>query len=166
MKRSNLQRLLNFLLFGALALSSGCASLALNDDSPNVRVVGIEALPREGLEARFALKLRVQNPNESALSYDGLSVNLDIAGRGLASGVSNETGEIPRFSETVLTVPVSISAFSVFRQVLALADNTANVSDNLNERRPGSSMINGTQRNPYSGFAGSLGYQVTIPRRW
>jgi LEA14-like dessication related protein len=101
-----------------LALLSGCAALS-GSDAPNVRVVGMEPLPSEGLEVRFALKLRVQNPNENALVYDGMSVNLDLDGRGLASGVSNASGEIPRFSDAVLTVPVSISAFSVVRQLLA-----------------------------------------------
>lgn len=103
-----------------ILLISGCATLS-GADAANVRVVGFEPLPNEGFEVRFALKLRVQNPNESALSYDGLSVNLDLDGKGLASGVSNVAGEIPRFSDAVLTVPVSISAFSVVRQLLALA---------------------------------------------
>lgn len=102
------------------ALLSGCATLS-GSDAPNVRVVGMEPLAGEGLEVRFALKLRVQNPNENALVYDGMSVNLDLDGRGLASGVSNASGEIPRFSDAVLIVPVSISAFSVVRQLLARA---------------------------------------------
>ena len=102
------------------ALLSGCATLS-GGDAPNVRVVGLEPLPSEGLEVRFALKLRVQNPNENALQYDGMSVSLDLDGRGLASGVSSASGEIPRFSEAVLTVPVSISAFSAFRQLWARA---------------------------------------------
>jgi len=101
-----------------LILLSGCATLQ-GGNGANVQVVGLEALPSEGLEVRFALKLRVQNPNESALAYDGMSVSLDLDGRGLANGVSNVTGEIPRFSDAVLTVPVSISAFSVVRQLFA-----------------------------------------------
>jgi len=102
-----------------LALPGGCANWPIGDDAPNVRVVGLEPLPTEGLEVRFALKLRVQNPNESALAYDGMSVSLDIDGRGLASGVSNASGEIPRFSEEVLTIPVTISAFSLARQLFS-----------------------------------------------
>lgn len=105
-----------------IALLSGCATLS-GVDRPNVQVVGMEALPSEGLEVRFELKLRVQNPNETPLAYDGMSVRLDLDGKGLASGVSNINGEIPRFSDAVLTVPVSISAFSVVRQLLARADS-------------------------------------------
>ena len=104
-----------------IAVLGGCATLS-GGDGPSVQVVGMEALPSEGLEVRFELKLRVQNPNETPLIYDGMSVQLDLDGRGLASGVSNTSGEIPRFSDAVLTVPVSISAFSVVRQLLARAD--------------------------------------------
>jgi len=120
---------LTLLLFASV---TGCATLS-GSDSPNVRVVGMEPLPSEGLEVRFALKLRVQNPNEGVLKYDGLSVNLDLDGRGLASGVSNSAGEIPRFSEVLLTVPVSISAFNAIRQLLARAGNSQSSGGTLNQ---------------------------------
>ncbi len=44
-----------------------------------------------------------------------------VASRGMASGVSDQSGSIARFSETVLSVPVSVSAFSVLRQTLGLS---------------------------------------------
>lgn len=115
----------NTLVIVLLLLTSltGCATMS-GRDAPNVRVVGLEPLQSEGLELRFALKLRVQNPNSTPLAYDGMSVTLDLDGRGLASGVSNESGEIPRFSDAVLTLPVSISAFSAFRQLLARVNDT------------------------------------------
>lgn len=127
-----MNRLFAVLLLINVAFISGCATLP-DSDSPSVRVVGLDPLPSEGLEVRFALKLRVQNPNENALAYDGLSVKLDLDGRGLASGVSNTTGEIPRFSDAVLTVPVSISAFGVVRQLLALTEKNEGAGSLLNQ---------------------------------
>jgi len=127
--RTDIYRYVAALTLLLVASLAGCATLS-GGDSPNVRVVGMEPLPSEGLELRFALKLRVQNPNESVLMYDGMSVNLDLDGRGLASGVSDSAGEIPRFSEVLLTVPVSISAFSAVRQLLARARNSQG-ADNL-----------------------------------
>lgn len=106
---------------------SACTTLStenFTEDVPSVRVVGLSALPSDGLELRFALKLRVQNPNEDALAFDGLSVSLDLDERGVASGVSNEAGKIERFSETVLSVPVSISAFAALRELLARANDS------------------------------------------
>ena len=120
----------NIPLLFVLALLSGCANLQLGDDAPNVRVAGLEPLPTEGLEVRFELKLRVQNPNETPLAYDGMSVNLDLDGQGLASGVSNASGEIPRFSEEVLTIPVTISALSIARQLLSrVGESNGSTSD-------------------------------------
>ena len=130
------------------ALSS-CATLP-GVDAPNVRVVGLEPLPGEGLEVRFALKLRIQNPNGNPIRYDGMSVNLDLNGRGLASGVSNATGEIPRFSDAVLTVPVSISAFSVFRQFLAQVNKTQ--STESERREPIAYRLTGKLGAPQGGF--------------
>jgi len=52
------------IVFSVFAFLSGCATLPSND-GPSVRVVGLEPLPSEGLEVRFALKLRVQKPFQS-----------------------------------------------------------------------------------------------------
>ena len=104
--------------------ASGCAMMP-GVEPPRVNVVGLEKLPGEGMELRFGVKLRVQNPNASAIEYDGLSVELDLNGRALASGVSADKGTVPRFGETVITVPVSVSAVAAMRQLLAFADGTA-----------------------------------------
>ena len=118
--RALLSRLLVVMLVSLLSLS-GCATIR-GEDAPDVRVVCLEPLASEGLELRLALKLRVQNPNDVPIDYDGIAVKLDLGGRGLASGVSDARGSVPRFSEQILTVPVSISAFSAIRQVLGVLE--------------------------------------------
>jgi hypothetical protein len=101
---------------------AACAAFSQRDPL-NVQVAGIEPLPGEGLELRMAVKLRIQNPNDVALDYNGVAMDLEINGRRLATGVSNASGSVPRFGETVLSVPVTISAFSVARQALGLAEH-------------------------------------------
>ena len=111
------------ILLGAhlLALGlAGCASLGLHEP-PTVNLVGIEPIAGEGLESRFELRLRIQNPNERPIEYDGLWVELAIGGSKLASGVSDRRGTIPRFGEEVLTVPVSVSMSALVRQAIGLA---------------------------------------------
>lgn len=110
--RPTLRHLSALLLMAALA---GCASWAPRDPL-HIDLVGLEPLPSEGLEARFAVKLRVQNPNESAINFNGVSLALDINDQPLARGVSDQRGQVPRFGETVISVPVTISAYSVLRQ--------------------------------------------------
>ncbi|MEO4047887.1 LEA type 2 family protein [Pseudomonas sp. CAU 1711] len=102
-----------------LALS-GCASLA-HRDPLRIDMVGLEPLPAQGMEMRFALVLRVQNPNDAPFAYDGLALELDVNGQPLASGVSDQGGQVPRYGETLLRVPLSVSAFSLFRQAWAAA---------------------------------------------
>jgi hypothetical protein len=96
---------------------AGCAGLA-GSDPVRVQFAGLEPLPGESLEWRMLLKLRVQNPNEQPVDFDGASVELDLRGQPFASGVSDARGSVPRFGETVIAIPVTVSALSVARQAL------------------------------------------------
>lgn len=110
----------NLLALLATLILAGCASLTPNDPL-RIDLVGLEPLPAQGMEMRFAVVLRVQNPNDSVIDYDGLSLELDVNHQPLASGVSDASGQVPRFGEALLKVPVTISAFSVMRQAWAAA---------------------------------------------
>ena len=107
-----------------LATLSACSLFSPNDDV-YVNLVGLEPLPSQEMEARFAVKLRVQNPNDTAIHYNGLALELRVNNRPLATGVSDEQGEVPRYGETVISVPVTISAFSVVRQAWGIAGSSA-----------------------------------------
>lgn len=116
-------RLLRTLLASlTMVLALSACALFPNRDPLNINVVGIDPLPGQDLEIRFAVKLRLQNPNDTDIQYDGVALNLDVNGRLLASGVSDQKGTIGRFSEGVLTVPVTVSAFAALRQAVGLAD--------------------------------------------
>ena len=95
-------------IFAVLNLNS-CAGLP-GREPIQVTVAGIESLPGEGLEVRMLVKLRVQNPNDDPVEYDGVYVKVDVQDRTFATGVSAERGSIPRFGESVIAVPVTISA--------------------------------------------------------
>ncbi len=114
-------RRVHAIIFSLLLLSLSACALFPNRDPLNINVVGIEPLQSQGMDIRFAVKIRVQNPNENPIDYNGVALDLEVNGQPLASGVSDQSGSIARFSETVLTVPVSVSAFSVLRQTLGLS---------------------------------------------
>lgn len=115
--------LLRALALVLLALSLNACALLAPRDPLNVQVAGIQPLPGEGLELRLLVKLRLQNPNDAAVDYDGVALSLEVNDRRLASGVSDQQGAVPRYGETLLSVPVTISALSVARQALGLAEN-------------------------------------------
>ena len=114
-------RRIHAIVLSLLLLSLSACTLLPDRDPLSINVVGFDPLPSQDMEVRFAVKIRVQNPNETAIDYNGVALDLEVNGRPLASGVSDQSGSIPRFSETVLTVPVSVSAFSVLRQTLGLS---------------------------------------------
>jgi hypothetical protein len=105
----------------AAAVLPGCAAF-MGREPVRVHLVGLEPLPGEGLEVRMTAKLRVQNPNDTGLDFNGISVELEVDGATLASGVSSEQGSVARYDDTVLAIPVSISAMTVLRHVLGMAE--------------------------------------------
>ena len=110
-----------FVLFLASLMLAGCASLAYREPV-RINVVGLEPIPGEGMEMRFKVKLRVQNPNETAIDFDGLALDLDLNGRPFASGVSDHSGSVARFGEALIEIPVSVSAIAVVRQALGVIE--------------------------------------------
>jgi LEA14-like dessication related protein len=109
----------SLLLLALLALAA-CAGLP-GLEAPKVTLAGVESLPGEGMEVRMAVKLRVQNPNDQPIDFDGVAVDLEVRGMDLASGVSDVRGTVPRYGETVIVVPVTVSAFAMARQVYSFA---------------------------------------------
>ena len=116
-----LRRIFQVALLATTALLSACASLP-NRDPPTISVAGVEPLRGEGLELRFAIKLRVQNPNSADLHYNGVALQLDVNGQRLATGVSSQGGTIKGFGESVFTVPVTVSVLDMGRQIAMLMD--------------------------------------------
>ncbi|MBS0553476.1 MAG: LEA type 2 family protein [Proteobacteria bacterium] len=117
------QLLLTVGLVAAL-VTGGCAGLP-SRDPVRMNVVGLEPIPGEGMEMRFRVKLRVQNPNDTAIDFDGVALELEVNDRSFATGVSDQKGSVPRFGETVVSVPVSVSALAAVRQALGLIDERA-----------------------------------------
>jgi LEA14-like dessication related protein len=100
----------------------GCAGLQSREPI-HVIMVGVEPLQGEGLELRMLVKLRIQNPNDYPLDFSGVSVQLDVQGKSFATGVSDIAGSVPRYGETIVNIPVSISVFRIARQAIGIMTN-------------------------------------------
>src|SRR5262249_28413462 len=88
--------------FLAIAVAA-CASFG-RGEALKVTLAGLETLEGEGLEARFLAKIRVQNPNDKPIAFDGCAVDVDLNGKSFASGVSDARGEIARFGEGLIEI--------------------------------------------------------------
>lgn len=109
----------------ALALllaAAGCASVT-SMVAPDVRVTSLqmlETLPGS-MEQRFAVGLRLTNPNNRAIAVDGLDFDLELNNVRLARGVTNNAFELPRLGEAETLVVVTTSLYDVLRHAMDLA---------------------------------------------
>lgn len=117
-----IRKALYLLLASGILLLGGCGSL-LHTEPIEVSLVGVDPLEGQGLELRMLVKLRVQNPNDAPLDYNGVSVQMNAQGKRFATGVSNAAGSVPRFGETIVSIPVSISMFNIARQAIGVVNN-------------------------------------------
>lgn len=108
------------LLVSLMVMLSACSTLAPRDPL-QIQLVGIEPLAGEGLEMRFAIKLRVQNPNDSQIDFNGVALQLKVNQQPLLNGVSDQSGQVPRYGESILHIPVSLSAYAALRQAWGVA---------------------------------------------
>jgi LEA14-like dessication related protein len=103
----------------AMPALAACALLTRREPV-SVDVVDVAPLPGQGMEGRFLVKLRVQNPNTDPIAFDGVAITLYVQGNRLASGVSDVRGTVPRFGETVLDVPVTVPVSAMIGQAVRL----------------------------------------------
>jgi LEA14-like dessication related protein len=113
---------LRVLLAVGVLLAAGCAGLQ-GREPIDVIMAGVEPLQGQGLEVRMLVKLRIQNPNDIPLDFNGVSLQMDVQGKRFATGVSDAVGSVPRFGEAIVDVPVSISVFRIARQAIGVMTN-------------------------------------------
>jgi hypothetical protein len=131
------------LAFVTIALGA-CASLQRREPL-QVTVAGIEPMQGQGMELRMLVKLRVQNPNDVPVDYNGVSVKIDVQENTFATGVSDESGSVPRFGESIVSVPVTASAMRMVRGALGMMGGkgppgTGKVSYSLTGKLHGSAL--------------------------
>lgn len=106
------------LFIGLLALLvGGCAAWRQQLEPPILTLAGIQLREVTLFEQRYQLRLRLQNPNETALPISGVHCRLFINEREFAQGVSSAAVEVPRFGEAVLEVDVVSDLRRVFEQL-------------------------------------------------
>ena len=103
-------------LLGACATLTGAEPL-------RVSVIDLQTLPASGFETRMLVRLRVQNPTGRVLPYQGVSLEVDLQGMQIASGVSATGGKVPAFGDVLIDVPVTLGSLSLLRQTLSLTND-------------------------------------------
>lgn len=83
----------------------GCSWWAKPFEEPDIKVVSFTALPGDNfLEQRFALKLRLVNPNDLRLDIKGLVFDFSVEGVELMRGSSRDIPVIEPYGEAEFSV--------------------------------------------------------------
>jgi LEA14-like dessication related protein len=147
------------LVFGVL-LIGGCATMNNYPEQPRVSLVSIQPKEMTLLEQRYALQLRILNPNETAIPIEGLNYSVEINGREFAYGVSRQAVSIPPFGEALLDVDVVSNLLNVLQQMQEMSNEQ---QDSLQYRLSGKlSLSNSLVKLPFD-YHGELKYSPAEP---
>lgn len=111
------------LWFLAIAAITGCAGLTGGLTPPEVTLIDLRPLPGGNLEQRFEIQLRILNPNDVALSSDGVDLELNLNGKRFARALSAESFSVPRLSDGTVTLVATTHLLDLFRQAVALPES-------------------------------------------
>lgn len=81
-------------------------------------------LGRSGAAPRFGIKLRVTHPNKGALDIAGISYSVELLGKELVEGVTNDVSVIEGYSEEIVTLEAGVNMFQFVRLIAGLGSNS------------------------------------------
>lgn len=115
-----MRKLFTLILFVVL---SGCAALQSAIETPHVTLNNLQVLDITLLEQRYAVTLRVQNPNPIPIPITGMNFQLDINDMELGSGVTNKAITVPAYGDALVGINLVSNLMRVFNQLRGLENN-------------------------------------------
>lgn len=104
-----------FLAAAAAWVMGGCAGVRPGYERPSLLLESFHAIPSEGMTPRFALGLRVVNPNPTPLPLKGISYNVEFEGYRVITGVAGNLATVPAYGESLIEVQAGIDLISGLR---------------------------------------------------
>src|SRR5262245_13298972 len=98
-------------------LMAACSTMPKDFEAPRVSITDLTPKEMAIFEQKFDVKLRIQNPNNTDLSINGLKFDIDLNEREFANGMSGQRVVVPRFGSEVVDVEVFSTLGSFLRQV-------------------------------------------------
>jgi LEA14-like dessication related protein len=93
-----------------------CAAVGMREPL-SATIADLKPIEVGVLEQRYAMKVRVLNPNNTEIAFDGAVFDLEINDTPFAKGVSDQRSVIPRFGEAVIDVQVVSGLQNILRQI-------------------------------------------------
>lgn len=111
------------------ALLPACATLRGEMDPPGISLESLRFAPTESGAPRFEVKLRVINPNKQALDIAGIAYSIEIMGKELILGVSDDIPRIEPYGEQVVTLEAGLQLVGIVRLMASLGTTPTEALD-------------------------------------
>jgi LEA14-like dessication related protein len=95
---------------------SGCTLFGIREPL-SVTIADLKPIEIGVLEQRYAMKVRVLNPNDTEIAFDGVVFELEINGVPFAKGVTDQASVVPRFGEALIDVQLVSGLQNILRQI-------------------------------------------------
>jgi LEA14-like dessication related protein len=119
-RMSNTSKRIAWIGLPVALLVAACSTMPRDFETPRVHITDMTAKDVAIFEQRFDVKLRIQNPNNTDLSINGLKFDIDLNDREFANGMSGQRVVVPRFGSEVVDVEVFSTLGSFLRQIQSL----------------------------------------------
>lgn len=100
---------------GAFALAGCSSSPERGFEPPSVLLTSFGLMPSDGRAPRFAIGLRIINPNRSPLRVRGLAYSVELEGQRMLTGVTSRLGLVPPYGESEIELNAVIDLVSSVR---------------------------------------------------
>lgn len=132
-----------------VVFSGGCASL--KPEAPEVSIDAVRLLEMGFAEQKFAVRLRVRNPNNREFVLDRLDYVLELSGSPFARGRLDRSVSLPARGETVIEVPANMRLNDFLNSAAGKLLSGAGPSGRgqLDYRLVGTAQVDGTWNAPF-----------------
>ena len=101
-------------------LLAGCAALGIDYQRPELSLVNVRSLGGSGIDQRFSLSFRIDNPNPVSLPVSGIDYQVALNGMRFVTGATDRDFTIAAHGDTVFDVAVEANLLDSARVLLDL----------------------------------------------
>lgn len=101
----------------ACVLTLGACALVGLREPLSVTIADLKPIEIGVLEQRYAMKVRLLNPNDAEIAFNGVVFDLEINGVPFAKGVTDQASVVPRFGEALIDVQLVSGLQNILRQI-------------------------------------------------
>ena len=113
----------------SLIFTGGCASLYGEKDPPAISLETFRTVASETGAPRFEVTLRVANPNKTALEIAGIAYSIEILGKELIMGVTDDVPVIAPYSEEMVKLEAGLQVVGILRLMASLGTTPTEALD-------------------------------------